>query len=788
VVPVTFRYSPVGLLLVLTALIDVAAAVGVRRRRSSTGRLSLAVVLAAAGVWCGAYGLELLAVGRDGQEFWGCLEYVGTTLLPPAWLIFVLEYTGRPERVTRRLLALLAIEPLAVLLVLLMPWTRGSFRHFGPGPPTPVPVIEVGPIYWGHFVWTQGLILTGTAILVLRLVRISSLYRRQNATLLGAVVFGSLGNLASSLQLPLADLYDPTPVAVSAGTWILVWGVFRYRLLDLLPVAHGAAFDRLVDPILVIDPYGRVVDRNPAAIRVLGAGADLGTPMQELLQEHVARLDATAEGAELKLDGPTGSIEFEMVMSPLDDHRGRRAGQLVQLRDITARKDAERRLRWLADFDQLTQLPNRRHLIQRLERAITRARREGGRCTLLVLDLDRFKVINDTLGHPVGDRVLACVGQRLLLARPEGGTAARLGGDEFAVVLPGVGLEGAAAAGRRVLAALADPMRLGEHEMIVTASVGVAVWPDDGADGEELLRRADAAMYRAKDHGRNRAEYSDPVVDAGSARRRELSVDLWHALRRDELYLQYQPLVQLRTGRVSGVEALVRWRHPEFGALPPSQFLPVAEEAGLMLDLDRWVLNEACRQAQEWARAGRPVPVNVNVSPEMLRPGRASLVGEVTSALETAGLPAGLLVIEINEQTVISDTDDVAAELHRVRRLGVRLALDDFGAGHTSLTHLRRLPIEILKIDQGLIANVAENGEDRRILTAVTALAQILDLTVVAEGIARVAQAEAVTAAGCHVGQGFLYSTPVDAVYVTELLDLQSARRAPLVLPSGAGR
>lgn len=789
----TFRFSLFADVLALCVLIDIVAALGVWRRRLAVGRVSLALLLLAAAIWCAAYAMELVTVGRVSREFWGSLEFVGTTLVAPAWLMFVLEYIGRRERLTRWLAALLAIEPLAVFGALLNPRTHDLIRHFGPGPVAPVPVVEVEALYWVHFAYSNTLIAVGTGLLIVRLLRVSSLYRRQSLILLAAVVVSMLGNVASSLQLPLADKYDPTPVGVSLGALVIVWGAFRYRLLDLIPVARGAAFDWILDPILVVDAFGRVVDRNPAAIRVLGSGAYVGTLLQNLLQERTVLLDATASGAELKLESETSTLEFEIVLSPLDDHRGRRAGQLVQLRDITARKAAERRLRWLADFDQLTHLPNRRYLVEQLDRAIVRARREGGRAALLIFDLDRFKVINDGLGHPMGDQVLARIGQRLQAVchtSQSGQTAARLSGDEFALVLPGLGGEGAARVAREVLTAVAEPIQLGQHEVIVTGSVGVAVWPDDGADGEALFSRADAAMYRAKERGRNRTEHSNPAIDAGAARRRELGVDLWHALRRDELFLQFQPLVDLQTRYMSGVEALVRWKHPRHGVLQPSDFLPVAEEAGLMIDLDRWVLVQACRQAQHWAVSGHVVPVNVNVSAEMIRPGRGSLGTEVVDALDQTGLAPHLLIVEINEETIIEDADTAAAELQRVRRLGVRLALDDFGAGHTSLTHLRRLPIGVLKIDKSLIANIRESAEDRRILGAVTALAQILDLRVVAEGIESTAQADLVRVAGCQFGQGFLFSAPVDAIDVHGLLGraLRSGRPRPDEMPFAVGR
>jgi diguanylate cyclase (GGDEF)-like protein len=751
-----------AVLLFLAALVDLVAAVWVFRRRLAVGRISLTVLLGATGVWCAAYGLELVTVDPAVREFWGSFEFVGTTLLAPSWLTFVLEYTGRREQLTRARLGLLAVEPTVTMVVLILPWTHDMVRHFASNPREPVPAVEVGALYWPHFVYVNGLVLIALLILLVRLLRVSSLYRRQMAILLAAVVAPAASNVASSLQLPLADRYDPTPVTVSVGALILVWGAYRYRLLDLLPVARGATFDRIPDPVLVVDAYGRVVDRNPAAIRVLGSGADVGTTMKNLLQEHVVLLDATAAGAELRLEGESGPLEFDVVMSPLDDHCGRRAGQLVQLRDITARKQAERKLRWLADFDQLTQLPNRRHLVELLENAIGTATRDGGRVALLIIDLDRFKMINDSLGHPTGDQVLTGVGARLLEIRslPTHSVAARFGGDEFAILLPGLNRQEAGEVGRSVLRSLGEPMRLGEHEVIVTASAGVAVWPDDGGDAEELFARADSAMYRAKARGRNRTEHGDALIDAAAAPRRDLGVDLWHALRQPgQLRLHYQPVVDLTTRAVTGFEALVRWKHPRLGLLPPSMFLPVAEAAGLMTELDRWVLERAARETTVRGPEAA-LPVNVNISAEIVTQG--TLVRDVTRVLAETGLSPDLLVLEINERLIVDDVRAAAEELQEIRSLGVRLALDDFGVGHTSLTHLRRLPIAVLKVDRSLVCGLEDSQEDRRILEAVTSLAQILGLTVIAEGIEDEAQARLALAAGCTHGQGFLFGHAVE--------------------------
>jgi EAL domain-containing protein (putative c-di-GMP-specific phosphodiesterase class I) len=336
----------------------------------------------------------------------------------------------------------------------------------------------------------------------------------------------------------------------------------------------------------------------------------------------------------------------------------------------------------------------------------------------------------------------------------------------------------AAIVARRVLAGLSAPIHLQDREFIVTASVGVAVWPDDGVEPLELFGRADAAMYKAKAHGRNRVESgpSDGADDA--AQRLELGVDLWHALRRGELHLLYQPIVDLRTDRIIALEALIRWHHPKLGLLSPAAFLPVAQEAGLFNDLDRWVLNRACTEAAQWRRDGHPTPVTVNVSAERFRDDPHSLGPDVNAALQRTGLPPHLLILEINERTVIHEPEPVAEELRALRDLGVGLALDDFGAGNTSLTHLRQLPIGLLKIDQSLVRGIAGDGDDRRILAAVVTLAGILGMKIIAEGVERKAQLEALRAAGCDAGQGVYLQPPLEPGAASALLAGELAGRS----------
>jgi diguanylate cyclase (GGDEF)-like protein len=770
---VSLQWSAAALVLGAAAVCDAAAAGWVWRRRGAVGRISLTILLAAAAVWCAAYGLELVTTGRAVQEFWGSAEYLGTTLLPIAWLAFVLEYTGRRDQLSRPLLAVLAIEPLVMWTLLAIPATHQLVRSFPPGPMTNPPTVELGAVYWLHFAYTTALIGVGTVILVARLLRVSSFYRRQSISLLAAVVVPLLANLASSLELPLAREYDPTPVAVTVGALVLVWGVFRYRLLDLVPVARTLMFDRLGDPLLVLDAYGRVVDGNPAAEHALGGGVGIGRPVRDLLREQdVELLDATPSGAEIRLTRATDAREYEVISSVLRDDRGRDVGRLVHLRDISARKQAERRLRWLADYDQLTRLPNRRLLTDRLEQAILRSRRTRGRCALLLVDLDRFKLINDSLGHPMGDQVLARVGHRLRAGRRSEDTAARIGGDEFAVLLPEVATPAdATRIANRVLDVLSEPMHVGSRELFVTASVGVAVWPDDAGDAQSLFSRADAAMYRAKEHGRNRAESVGTEPDATGEERLRLGVELRHALRRDELRVVFQPLVDLTDGSVSGMEALLRWEHPRRGTLPPAAFLHVAEEAGLSAEIDAWVLRQACRHGSRWAAAGHEVSVAVNVSADRFSAAPLTLTADVALVLEETMLPPKMLVLEINERTIIDDPEPVARELGELRDLGVGVALDDFGAGHTSLTHLRQLPIDMLKIDHGLVRGITgEDSDDGRILTAVTTLAHILGMTVTAEGVERQDQVDLLRQAGCNAAQGFLFSAALDPAAAESLL------------------
>jgi diguanylate cyclase (GGDEF)-like protein/PAS domain S-box-containing protein len=430
------------------------------------------------------------------------------------------------------------------------------------------------------------------------------------------------------------------------------------------------------------------------------------------------------------------------------------------LSDITEQKVAEELLLHHALHDVLTGLPNRSLLIDRLNIALRRTARSGGSVGVLFLDLDGFKVVNDSLGHATGDRLLDAVARRLEGCLRPSDTVARMGGDEFTVLLEDLrDAAEARAVAERVHEALREPFVLDGRPVFTTASVGIAVGAG-GATPESLLRDADTAMYRAKSQGRARCEVFDPTMHTTALARLQLETDLRGAVERDEFELAYQPLVSLADGRIAGFEALARWRHPERGLLQPSEFIGVAEETGLIVPLGRWVLREACRQMQEWnARYGVALSVNVNLSPRQV--GDGAVAREVAAALRDTGLPAGLLKLEITESLLMGDAGPVATTLDDLKALGVELCIDDFGTGYSSLSYLHRFPIDTIKIDRSFVSRLSADGGSDQIVRTILVLAHTLNMRAVAEGVETPEQAERLKAMGCEFAQGYRFSRPL---------------------------
>ena len=426
-------------------------------------------------------------------------------------------------------------------------------------------------------------------------------------------------------------------------------------------------------------------------------------------------------------------------------------------------KRAEAHLDYLAHIDPVTGLPNRHAFNDRLAGALAKVDRFGGNVALLLLDLDNFKVVNDTLGHHAGDLLLKLVAQRLLECLRGGDIICRIGGDEFAVIMESseahVGAGGAGVADK-ILTVLAAPFDIDVHEIYVTASVGISVYPDDAADLETLTRNADTAMYQAKGKGKNAYERFHPELDLRAQKRLSLESSLRKALERDELVLYYQPQIGMADGRVVGLEALLRWNHPERGLVSPLDFIPIAEDSGLIVPIGRWVLRTACRQVAAWRDAGLgAINVSVNLSARQTRD--SHLVHDIIGALREAGLPASQLELEITETVLMDNVHANVDLLNRLQTEGIRLSIDDFGTGYSSMAYLKRFPIDQVKIDRTFVRDIPGNGDDEAIITAIIAMAHSLGLSVVAEGVETEQQLAFVRNAGCDILQGFFFAEPL---------------------------
>jgi diguanylate cyclase (GGDEF)-like protein/PAS domain S-box-containing protein len=482
-------------------------------------------------------------------------------------------------------------------------------------------------------------------------------------------------------------------------------------------------------------------DGSSFLCRTRGRRIDAGEPVQEWIWSFE---DVTAEHEAREL--------LESSRDALERAVAERTAEL---------EEANARARHLADHDPLTGLPNRRLLEDRLTQALALSYRNRKQTAVMFVDLDRFKAINDSLGHAVGDLLLKEVAQRLVRQLRVGDTICRIGGDEFVVVLPEIKRsEDAAHVAQKVLEQLSQPVIVEERELIVTPSIGIAVFPEDGRDAETLIRNSDAAMYHAKELGRANYQFFTAEMNQAASRRLALEADLRRALGRDELRVHYQPIVRARSGRIAAHEALVRWQHPERGLIAPADFIDLAEETGLILKLGEWVLRQACRWAT-FIGVERGLPVSVNLSPRQFNDPK--LVHTVAAALHETGLPARLLQLEITESTAMQHTDVALATLRRLKELGVSVAIDDFGTGYSSLSYLKRFPVDTLKIDGSFTSELPGDPDQCAIVSAIVALAHALELEVIAEGVETAAQREFLESCGCDYIQGYLTGMPLDA-------------------------
>lgn len=536
--------------------------------------------------------------------------------------------------------------------------------------------------------------------------------------------------------------------------------------------------DSIPDLIVFRDADGVCLGCNRAFATYMGRSEQelIGSKDPQLppAREHDADQDADEDNGTHNEDDardeewirhPDGSeVLFETIDTPLYDGEGGIIGSIDISRDITERKQAETELAHQARHDPLTALPNRLLLDELLTHAIERAQRAKSLFALLFFDLDRFKNINDTLGHPAGDVLLRVMADRLRAGLRDGDIVSRLGGDEYVVVLENIsGPQQAAQVADKVLGWLSQPLMLEQREVSVSGSIGIGVYPNDGKDVTTLMKNADSAMYMAKQLGGNGYQFYTPELTDKAQRFFAMEAALRHSIHREQLQLHYQPQFNIDSGDLVGAEALLRWNHPERGLISPVDFIPLAEETGLIVDIGAWVLRTACQQAVQWQRAGAGLcQLSVNLSPKQVSDSK--LIQTVANIIEQTGIPPATLKLEITESGIMSHPEQAEQILTDLKALGVSLSIDDFGTGYSSMSYLKRFPVDELKIDRSFIRDIPKDRDDAAIAAAIIALGHSLRLGIVAEGVETRAQQDFLTKQHCHKAQGYLYSRPLDAV------------------------
>jgi diguanylate cyclase len=609
-------------------------------------------------------------------------------------------------------------------------------------------------------------------------------------------------------DLSVLEVFELALIAAAfvASAWVTWWisasagpGQRDWRLWSLINRRRETeerlrfVFDNSIDGIMTFLPNGTILSCNPAAGQLFGCSptALIGQRLHDRLAPCDAALPAGAHfppGLHETVAHREDSVSFPVEVT-VSESRLRGVQQLIAfVRDITERKASQERMATLANYDSLTGLPNRVLFRDRLREGMKRAQRSGRMLGLMFLDLDRFKVVNDSLGHEVGDRLLQHVSQALTSclrtadsvarnAAEEMVTIARLGGDEFTIIVEGIGgPDDAALIARRILEALLEPFIVDRDEIVISASLGISLYPTDNSDLDTLIRHTDMAMYRSKAKGRNTFTFYSADMNAEVEARLSLETSLRHALDRNEFRLLYQPKADLKTGRITGVEALIRWNRPGEGVVPPDAFITVLEETGLILPVGAWVIRTACADLAAWDKLGLPpLTLAVNLSARQFR--HQHLFQLIADTLAQSHIAPQRFELELTESQLMEDNDASRAMLASIANLGVRVAIDDFGTGHSSLSYIKRFNIDTLKIDRSFVRQITSDDEDTAIATAVIALGRSLDLKVVAEGVETLHQADYLRALGCDEIQGYLLSRPLSSEkLVTWLAKYRSAQ------------
>jgi len=644
--------------------------------------------------------------------------------------------------------------------------------------------------YWALIIYD--IVYIGVCVLMsykLQKTAVSQRERKQAKVLFISSSVSLLIGLIITFFVSIPEFNMPDITAASGIIWSIgiYYTIVKYKLMAMTPsyIAENM-FQTIVDSVILADPKGLIININPEAQRLLGFNQEelVGEPLERIFlsdsqskNENISELLNTCpiRGVESFLLSKGGvNIPIILSISECRDNYDTRIGFVLASKDVTEFKHAEEKIQYLATHDSLTGLPNRLMFTQLLNHSIQSAKRNKQLLAILFVDLDRFKIINDSKGHDAGDQLLQVIAMRFKQTLRAVDVVSRQGGDEFVILIEDVHMmSDLKLIANNILASVYEPVVLLGGECRVTASIGISVYPQDGEDAQLLMKHADMAMYCAKEEGKNDFQFYSEDIQAKSMGRLAIETNLRFALEQNELSLHYQAKVNFKTGAITGVEALLRWQNPNLGSMTPTQFIPVAEETGLIISIGKWVLRTACAQNVAWQRQGLPtVCMAVNLSIRQLMDN--NLINDIKTALADSGMAPDLLELEVTESMVMSNPTKMMDVLVRIKSMGVRLAIDDFGTGYSSLSQLKHFPVDTLKIDRSFIRNIPGNAEDKAITHAIIAMGETLGLTVVAEGVETIEQMNYLKGQSCDEMQGYYFSRPVVPEQFAELLRKQA--------------
>jgi len=613
--------------------------------------------------------------------------------------------------------------------------------------------------------------------------------RKQSRVLIIASSLSLLTGLIIMVLVSILDFNIPDVTPLSGAIWSfgIYYAILKYKLMAMTPtfIAENM-FQTIVDSVILTDPNGLILNVNPETQMLLGYNQEelVGEPLEKIFFLNSQSKNANVSellnvcpvrGMEASVISKNGvNIPIILSISECRDDYDTRIGFVLASKDVTEYKLAEEKIQYLATHDSLTGLPNRLMFTQLLNHSIQSAKHNNQQLAVLFVDLDRFKIINDSKGHDAGDQLLQEIAMRYKQTLSSADVVSRQGGDEFVILIECVHKLGDLQfIANNILASTYEPVVLLGDECRVTASIGISLYPKDGEDAQLLMKHADMAMYCAKEEGKNDFQFYSEDIQSQSMGRLAIETNLRLALERNELSLHYQAKVNFNTGAITGVEALLRWHNPILGSVTPTQFIPVAEETGIIISIGKWVLKTACTQNVAWQKQGLPtVCMAVNLSIRQLTD--INLIDDIKAALNDSGMAPNLLELEITESMIMSNPTKMIDVLVRIKSLGVRLAIDDFGTGYSSLSQLKHFPIDTLKIDRSFIRNVPENAEDKAITHAIIAMGKTLGLTVVAEGVETIEQMNYLMDQTCDEMQGYYFSRPVVPEQFADLLHKQA--------------